>query len=60
MKNKQDAPLASEKGAHIAKKAYRKPSVQLYGTLAQVTNNSPGPNLRRTDSATFPSSTHRT
>ena len=60
MKNKQDAPLASEKGAHIGKKAYRKPSVQLYGTLAQVTNNSPGPGLRMIDSPSFPSSTHRT
>lgn len=60
MKNKQDAPLTSEKGTHTGKRAYRKPSVQLYGTLAQVTNASPGPAARMTDSGTFPSTTHRT
>ena len=60
MKNKQDAPLASEKGAHIGKKAYRKPSVQLYGTLAQVTNASPGTSSFMIDSPTTPAPTHRT
>jgi hypothetical protein len=60
MKNKQDAPLASEKAAHTGKKAYRKPSVQFYGTLAQVTNASPNTMLQNIDSPSTPANTHRT
>jgi len=60
MTKKQDPALASEKEAQTGKKAYRKPRVQLYGTLAQVTNSSPGPSALMIDSPTTPSNTHRT
>jgi hypothetical protein len=58
--NKQHAPDAAVKEPSGGKKTYRKPAIQVYGTLAQVTNASPGPNTKMIDSPTFPSNTHRT
>ena len=49
-----------DNAAKTAKKPYKKPGVQVYGTLAQMTGAAPGPSARKTDSGTFPSTTHRT
>jgi hypothetical protein len=47
--------------AKTTRKPYRKPAVQVYGTLTQMTGNTPGkPSAFKKDSGTFPSSTHRT
>ncbi len=47
-------------GAKTAKKPYRKPAVQVYGTLTEMTGASPNPGAFKTDAGTPPSSTHRT
>jgi hypothetical protein len=55
-----DERVATDEGPQIGKKAYRKPLVQIYGTLAQVTNVGPHPASIRTDPAAPPSSGNRT
>jgi hypothetical protein len=47
--------------AKILRKVYRKPSIQVYGTLAQITENRSGqPSAFRADPAAPPSSGRRT
>ncbi len=48
-------------GAKTARKAYRKPGVQVYGTLAQMTGSTPAqPSAHVADPGAPPSSGRRT
>jgi hypothetical protein len=45
----EKAQASAENGKSGAKKAYRKPSVQVYGQLADVTNATTNPATHKTD-----------
>ena len=49
-----DTPESSDKKQLSAKKTYRKPSVQVYGTLSQITQSQANPNAHVLDAGGSP------
>ena len=61
MDMKDSQRVAAPEDMPVGKKMYRRPSVQVYGTLAQVTATRSGiPSAHRADPAAPPSSGNRT
>lgn len=60
MNPKDPQGVVTREEPQTGKKAYRKPIVQVYGTLAQVTNTGPHPAAIRVDGAAPPSTGNRT
>ena len=49
-----EEPQRQGDGQELVKKAYRRPSVQVYGTLSQVTRSSATPGTHRIDAGFDP------